>query len=171
MFWCMHKAPEGRRAKDAAKDLGRDAIHRVLNRFFWVPQFVLVVAIFALGELARMYLHWQTSGLSWLIWGVCVRTVFVYHGTWFVNSASHTWGYRNFETKDRSTNLWWVAILSFGEGWHNNHHAHQRSAAHGLRWFEFDLTYLMIRGLSLVGLARDIVLPSAKPGEPAAQGA
>lgn len=158
MFWCMHKQPEGRDPAAAAKDLSRDVGMRLIDRFFWIPQVVLVGLIFVAGEWAAS-LGWETSGLSWLLWGVCVRTVFVYHSTWFVNSASHTWGYRNYDTKDISTNLWWVALLSFGEGWHNNHHAHQRSAAHGLRWFELDPTYWTIRLLGLLGLARDIVLP------------
>lgn len=159
IFWCMYKDPEDMPAKDAAKDLQRDPGLRLLDRFFWVPQFVLAIILFTGGEAARHWLGWQTSGLSWIVWGIFVRTIFVYHVTWFVNSASHTWGYRSYETKDRSTNLWWVALLGFGEGWHNNHHAHQRSAAHGLRWWEFDMTYLTIRLLGLVGLARDVVLP------------
>ncbi len=97
-----------------------------------------------------------------MVWGVCVRTVFTYHATWFVNSAGHTWGYKNFETGDDSKNIWWVSILSFGEGWHNNHHAIQRSARHGMRWFEFDMTYLTIRLMKMVGLARDIIEPNGK---------
>ena len=159
VLWCMHKEPEGMNAAEVAKDLERDPMLRALNRFFWIPQFLLVIAVYAAGEWVA-YLGWETSGLSWFLWGVCVRTVLVYHGTWFVNSASHTWGYRNYETKDHSTNLWWVALMSFGEGWHNNHHAYQRSAAHGLRWYEFDLTYWTIRLLGLFGLASDIVLPT-----------
>ncbi|HEX7010008.1 MAG TPA: fatty acid desaturase [Phycisphaeraceae bacterium] len=158
IFWCMHKESEGQVAADAAKDLQRDPVMRLIDRYFWLPQLFLAGALYGIGHgLAAAGFH--TSGLSWLIWGVCVRTVVVYHGTWFVNSASHTWGYRNFNTRDHSTNLWWVALLSFGEGWHNNHHAFQRSAAHGLRWFEFDATYLTIRLLGWMGLAWDIVLP------------
>ena len=159
MLWCLHKDPEGRSARDAAKDLWRDPALRLIDRFFWVPQLLLIPLTYAGGEAAAA-LGLSTSGLSWVLWGVCVRTVFVYHGTWFVNSASHTWGYRNFETPDNSRNLWWLALISFGEGWHNNHHAHQRSAAHGLRWFELDLTYLTIRLLERVGLASEVVLPS-----------
>ncbi len=157
ILWCMKKEADGQRGVDAAKDLLRDPGQRLLNRFFWVPQFVLIGLLYFGGELASNYV--SASGLSWVIWGVFLRTIVVYHGTWFVNSAAHTWGYRNYETEDGSTNLWWVALISFGEGWHNNHHAHQRSAAHGLRWYEFDLTYWQIRFLGLIGLARDIVLP------------
>jgi stearoyl-CoA desaturase (delta-9 desaturase) len=94
-----------------------------------------------------------------MIWAGIVRVMVMLHVTWFVNSASHVWGYRNFETTDDSRNLWWVAIITFGEGWHNNHHAQHRSAAHGMRWWEFDLTYLIIRMMKSVGLAWDIVLP------------
>lgn len=153
MFWCLHKSPDGRCAADAAKDLLRDIFHRVLHRFGWLFQIALAAAFFLIGE-------WYGGvGLSWVLWGICVRTVVVYHITWFVNSAAHTWGYRNYDTKDQSRNLWWVALLSWGEGWHNNHHAFPRSAAHGLRRFEFDVTYWTIRLFGLVGLAKDIVLP------------
>jgi stearoyl-CoA desaturase (delta-9 desaturase) len=94
---------------------------------------------------------------SWLVWGICVRMVLVLHTTWFVNSATHLWGYRNYETRDQSTNLWWVGLLAYGEGWHNNHHAHPRLAQHGHRWWEFDMTYWLIRGLGRLGLAKNIV--------------
>jgi stearoyl-CoA desaturase (delta-9 desaturase) len=83
----------------------------------------------------------------------------MFHATWTVNSASHVWGYRNFETADASRNLWWVAIITFGEGWHNNHHAQHRSAMHGMKWWEFDLTFEIIRLMKMTGLAWDLVLP------------
>jgi stearoyl-CoA desaturase (delta-9 desaturase) len=156
MLWCMHNETEGMKGVDAAKDLMRDPVHRLMHRWFLVPQFFLAAALYWLGEWAASA-GWSASGLSWVIWGVFVRTTIVYHATWFVNSASHTWGYRNYQTTDSSTNLWWVALLSFGEGWHNNHHAHQRAAAHGRRWFELDPTYWTIKLLQVVGLARDIV--------------
>ncbi len=159
MFWCMKRNcrhPDRSPAR-AARDLCKDPGIRLINRFHIVPQVVVIMLLFVLGEAAAMFLGWSTSGVSWLVWGVCVRTVLVYHVTWLVNSATHTWGYRNYDTTDQSTNLWWVGILAFGEGWHNNHHGDQRAAAHGRRWFEFDMTYLTIRLLALVGLARDIV--------------
>jgi len=155
IFWCLHKESGDRCAADAAKDLLRDKVHHLLHRVGWMLQLVLAAALFGLGEWIA-----GGKGLSWALWGICVRTVWVYHGTWFVNSATHTWGYRNYETKDHSTNLWWVALMSFGEGWHNNHHAHPRSAAHGLRRSELDPTYWLIRLLARIGLARDIMLPA-----------
>ena len=87
--------------------------------------------------------------MPWLVWGFFVRSVLVLHSTWLVNSATHVWGYRSHETRDDSTNLWWVALLTYGEGWHNNHHAFQTSARHGLRWWEIDMTYMAIRLMSL----------------------
>lgn len=158
VFWCMFKQPEGEPAANAAKDLLRDPGHRFLNKCFWLPPIVLGVVLYFGGWFAA-YMGLNTSGLSWVLWGLCMRTVAVYHATWFVNSATHTWGYRSNDTNDDSTNLWWVALLSFGEGWHNNHHAQQRSAAHGWKWYEIDLTYMTIKVLSWVGLARDIVQP------------
>jgi stearoyl-CoA desaturase (delta-9 desaturase) len=101
-------------------------------------------------------------GLSLLTWGVWVRTVAVWHITWSVNSITHVWGYRNYQTDENSRNNWFVALISNGEGWHNNHHADQRSAAHGHRWWEFDVTYLTVLALEKMGLARDVVRPSAK---------
>ena len=83
--------------------------------------------------------------------------VLVYHGTWFVNSATHAFGYKNFQLgNDLSTNCWWVAILAYGEGWHNNHHAFPKSAQHGLRPMELDLTWLAIWTLKKMGLAKNI---------------
>jgi stearoyl-CoA desaturase (delta-9 desaturase) len=88
-----------------------------------------------------------------------VRTTALYHVIWLVNSAAHRWGYRSYWTRDDSTNLWWVAIVSLGEGWHNNHHAFPRSARHGLRWWEIDLSYSTIRAMGLVGLVWQIQVP------------
>jgi stearoyl-CoA desaturase (delta-9 desaturase) len=102
-----------------------------------------------------------------------VRTVAVWHITWSVNSVTHLWGYRNFPTRDDSRNNWLVGLLSNGEGWHNNHHAHPRSASHGMRWWELDVSYLSILLLERVGLAWDVVKPgqrhpSEQPDEPRA---
>ena len=147
ILWCLKKPDPGYNPRYAAGDLAKDPVMRFFDKWHGWTQIPLGVALYAIG------------GLPWVLWGVCFRVVFVYHATWFVNSAAHTWGYRNFQTDDDSRNNWWVALLSFGEGWHNNHHAVQRSAKHGMRWWEFDVTYVTIRAMSLVGLAWDIVKP------------
>ncbi len=99
-------------------------------------------------------------GLSLLVWGVFVRTVYVWHITWAVNSFAHVWGYRSYETSDESRNNWLVGLTGHGEGWHNNHHAFPRCAAHGRRWWEFDFTYLIIRLLEKLRLASNVVHPA-----------
>jgi stearoyl-CoA desaturase (delta-9 desaturase) len=134
-----------------APDLYADPVHRWLDRFH---------IVFAVGMLAALY---AIGGMPWLVWGGFVRSVLVLHTTWLVNSATHIWGYRTHETRDSSTNLWWVALLTYGEGWHNNHHAFQTSARHGIRWWELDTTYLAIRLLSWVGLACAIKMPKVTP--------
>ncbi|KLU04686.1 Fatty acid desaturase [Rhodopirellula islandica] len=98
--------------------------------------------------------------LSWTVWGVAMRTVFVLHGTWSVNSLGHVFGYRNYETRDHSTNNWLVALISHGEGWHNNHHATPRSARHGHKWYEFDMSWGVIRMWEMMGLISDVQRPT-----------
>ena len=95
------------------------------------------------------------------MFGVFVRTVLVWHITWAINSVTHVWGYRNYETDEDSRNNLVVGLISNGEGWHNNHHADPRSARHGHRWWEIDNTWLTIRFLAFVGLASDVVAPRA----------
>jgi stearoyl-CoA desaturase (delta-9 desaturase) len=129
-----------------APELVADPIHRVLNRLHLVPNIALGIALFAWG------------GWSYLVWGIFLRLVVGLNATWFVNSAAHVWGYRTYHTPEGSRNLWWVGLLAWGEGWHNNHHAFQRSARHGHEWWELDLTWAAIRVLAAVGLAKDIQL-------------
>ena len=100
-------------------------------------------------------------GASLLVWGVFVRTVVVWHITWSVNSAAHLWGYRTYETGEKSRNNWLVALISNGEGWHNNHHADPRSAPHGHRGWEIDVVFATVRVLEMVGLAKK-VLPAGR---------
>lgn len=105
------------------------------------------------------------GGGPWLLWGGFFRVAATWNIMWFVNSASHMWGYRNYQTNDRTVNCWWVGLLAAGEGWHNNHHALPSSAAHGHRWWEIDQAYLLIRCFELLGLARDVKRPArAKTG-------
>ena len=106
-----------------------------------------------------------------VMWLVFFRVTVGLHATWLVNSATHMWGSRRFQTKDDSKNSWWVAVLTFGEGWHNNHHAHPTSARHGLAWYEVDLTWLQIKALQLLRHRparprRRRRRPSARPGQP-----
>jgi stearoyl-CoA desaturase (delta-9 desaturase) len=140
-----------------APDLGKDPFYRWLNTYHYVPLIVSGLILFAIG------------GMSMMLWGTCVRVVIGLHATWLVNSAAHMWGKRRFATSDDSRNNWWVALLTFGEGWHNNHHAHPTSARHGLKWYEFDLTWIQIRCLELLGLVKSAKVPnldlSPKPRE------
>jgi len=151
MFWWMtpditsDHTPEYYRRW--APDLYKDPVLRVIDKYFILCPILMFAALYAIG------------GMPWLVWGGFVSTVLVLHTTWLVNSATHIWGYRSHETRDRSTNLWWVALLTYGEGWHNNHHAFQTSARHGLRWWEIDPTYIAIRCLSLVGITYAVKLP------------
>ena len=126
---------------------------RFLHKTFIVWHFVLGLALWLVG-----YYCWDTyTAWSLVVWGMFVRMVCVLHVTWFVNSATHIWGYRNYETTDDSRNLWWVGLLAFGEGWHNNHHAYQRMARQGHQWWEVDVTYWTIWVMEKVGLAWNVV--------------
>jgi stearoyl-CoA desaturase (delta-9 desaturase) len=127
-----------------APDLARDRFYLWLNTYHYVPLVALGLILLA------------TGGIRMVLWGVSLRVVVGLHATWLVNSATHMWGSRRFITRDDSRNSWWVALLTFGEGWHNNHHAHPTSARHGLAWYELDITWLQIRFLQLVGLARSV---------------
>jgi stearoyl-CoA desaturase (delta-9 desaturase) len=106
--------------------------------------------------IALGVLLFAIGGLPMMLWGVAVRVVVGLHATWLVNSATHMWGRRRFATGDDSRNNWWVALLTFGEGWHNNHHAHPTSARHGLAWYEFDPTWITIRLLKRLGVAKAV---------------
>ena len=136
-----------------APDLDRDPWMQFLHATFLLSHFAVGGALLAAGWCVGG----PRLGVSWLVWGLAVRMVIVFHVTWFVNSATHMWGYRNYETTDDSRNLWWVGLLAFGEGWHNNHHAFQRMARHGHRWWEIDVTYAAILVLEAVGLAWNVV--------------
>ena len=100
-----------------------------------------------------------TGVMLGFLWGGLVRVLLVHHITWSVNSICHLWGTRPFESRDQSRNNAIVGILAMGEGWHNNHHAFPTSARHGLRWWELDASYWLIRSLKAVGLASDIRKP------------
>ena len=155
-FWLAYKVG-GSNSNDFYRkwtpDLSRDKYLRFLNFAFVPINVILSLAIMGIGYAIG---DWKLA-MSWLVWGVAVRMVLVLHSTWLVNSASHMWGYRNYETRDDSRNNWWVALLTYGEGWHNNHHAHPRMANHGHKWWEIDITFTTIRLMRLFGLAWDVV--------------
>jgi fatty-acid desaturase len=98
--------------------------------------------------------------VQFFFWTVVMRTLFTWHVTWGINSAAHLWGYQNYDTREDSRNNWLFALLTNGEGWHNNHHADPRSARHGHRWWEIDLTYLTLVGLEKTGLVSNLVRPN-----------
>jgi stearoyl-CoA desaturase (delta-9 desaturase) len=125
-------------------DLAKDKFHVWITKYHYAPMIVLGLALLAAG------------GPPLLLWGIFLRTVVGLHATWLVNSATHLWGSRRFTTRDTSTNNWVVALLTFGEGWHNNHHAYPTSARHGLKWYEVDVNWYGIRALKLLGLAKQI---------------
>jgi len=127
-----------------ARDLVSDRLVVAISRLFPVWLALGLVLPLAIGG-------WQG-----FLWGGLVRVFLTHHVTWSVNSVGHTFGRRPFDTKDRSTNQWIVGVLALGEGWHNNHHAFPRSAFHGLRWWEFDASGLVIRLMGRLGLAREI---------------
>jgi fatty-acid desaturase len=148
------------------RDLLRDPFYlRLEKHALWLLIYIThAVLFFAAGFLYGWLTRDSLSyglwfGTSLFVWGVVVRTVFVLNGTWAVNSLSHLWGYRNYATPDNSRNNWLVALLSHGEGWHNNHHQDQRAASHGHRWWEFDMSWWVIWLLERMGLAKEVVRP------------
>jgi sn-2 palmitoyl-lipid 9-desaturase len=134
------------------KDLLGDRFMRMLDKTFLLWHIALGTALLGAGWL----LWGPATGLSLLVYGMFLRLVWVMHVTWAVNSASHMWGYRNYDTPDDSRNLWWVGLLAYGEGWHNNHHAFSDRARHGHRWWEIDVTYMTIWVLEKLGLAWNV---------------
>jgi stearoyl-CoA desaturase (delta-9 desaturase) len=125
-------------------DLAADKFHVWITEYHFVPTLVLGVLLFAIG------------GWPFLLWGVFFRTVFGLHATFLVNSATHIWGSRPYKTRDLSTNSLWIALLTFGDGWHNNHHAFPVSARHGLKWHQIDFNWYTIWTFKQLGLASGI---------------
>jgi sn-1 stearoyl-lipid 9-desaturase len=147
--WMCFEIPAESDIPRFTKDIVNDKFYQFLNNYFFPLQVVLGLVLYLIG------------GLPFVFWGVFARLVIVYHCTWLVNSATHKFGYRNFETTDNSTNCWWVALTTYGEGWHNNHHAYQYSARHGMKWWELDITWITIQVLQLLGLATKVKLVEA----------
>lgn len=161
-FWWSHfiwmlfihsKFDDEKILRDHTKDFSDEKYYQFLDKHCTSIQVAFGLILYAIG------------GFPWVIWGVFVRLVVVYHATWLINSAAHRYGYINFPLKtDLATNCWWVGFLSWGEGWHNNHHAFPKSARHGMRAFEIDMTWWFICLLEMIGLAKDVKVAQLLPG-------
>ena len=173
--WLLVRAPDmkpGPMADRYARDLLRDPFYVMLERrknwikVTLVPWLVLFFAGAGF-ELAsgRSWLDAFQFGSSLFVWGGALRTAFVWHTTWAVNSVTHVWGYRTYNTPDDSRNNPLIGLLAAGEGWHNNHHADPTSARHGHKWWEFDLTWKTIQLLMILELASKVALPSPNLAE------
>jgi len=152
MGWLLDHKTTLERVHDRsnASDMYKDPFYRHLEKYYGLHVALQFAVLYAFG------------GLPAVVWGGALRIVWVYHITWFVNSAAHVWGNQTYNTGDLSRNNWWVGILAFGEGWHNNHHAFEFSARHGLEWWQIDMTWMVIKALEAVGLASNIKLPTEK---------
>ena len=140
-------------------DLRKDPVVRRVDRLFplWVA-----IGLTSPAVVCGLITGTWTGALLGFLWGGLVRIFFVHHVTWSINSVCHLWGYQTFQGGDESRNNPIFGVLGLGEGWHNNHHAFPTSARHGLRWWEIDATYLLIRGMEACGLAWKVRRPSAE---------
>jgi len=156
MVWFLsrrHFAPDLGRVRDLLKfpEL------RWLDRFDILVPFLLALGLLLLGRwLGTSHPELGTSGAQMLVWGFFVSTVACYHGTYTINSLCHVWGRRRYATGDESRNNWLLALVTLGEGWHNNHHRYPMSVRQGFYWWEIDITYYVLRGLAAVGLVWDL---------------
>ncbi len=142
---------------DRIKDLSKFPELRFIDRFHVLPVLSLIAVLYLTGALLDAYFPaLGTNGIQMVMWGFFVSTIMVYHVTFLVNSATHIFGKKRFVTNDESRNSFWVALLTFGEGWHNNHHRWPLSARQGMYWWEFDLTYLILRLLQTLGIVWDV---------------
>lgn len=159
IVWAVFEHPE-LRDRELRRRFGGDAhghaVHQALERYIYPINALFAVFLLGLGVV----LGGLALGLSFLFWGVFARTVYIWHVTFLVASVCHKWGYRSYRTRDNSRNVWWVSVIGFGEGWHNNHHAKPLSANYGHRWYELDVSYWIILAMEAVGLAWAVRRPS-----------
>ncbi|MBY0449633.1 MAG: acyl-CoA desaturase [Cyanobacteria bacterium] len=142
---------------DRIKDLARYPELVFINRFDWLVPLLFALSLVGLGTwLNQSFPSLHTNGLQILVWGFFVSTAVLFHGTCSINSLSHVWGSQRFVTGDMSRNNFCLALITLGEGWHNNHHHYQGSARQGFYWWEIDMTYYALRLMSLLGLIWDI---------------
>jgi stearoyl-CoA desaturase (delta-9 desaturase) len=157
-FWHSHVgwilSPQHEKTDfDRIKDFAKYPELRLLNTFHIVPPILMAVVL---------YLGWGGWGLTY---GFFLSTVLLWHGTFTINSLSHVWGKRRYETTDDSRNNWVLALVTIGEGWHNNHHYYQRATNNGFYWWEIDITYYILKMMSWVGLVSDLHTPPEKVRE------
>lgn len=152
MGWILENDATLERVGDRtnAGDMAGDPFYDHMEKYYTVHLGLMFAVLFAIG------------GFPAMVWGGALRIVWVWHVTWLVNSACHLWGTQTYNTGDLSMNNWWVGLLAWGEGWHNNHHAFEFSARHGLEWWQFDMTWQIIAAMQSVGLATAVKLPSEK---------
>jgi len=150
IFYADKRTADRQEQAKVAPELVNDRFYHFLAKTHILWNFVLGGLFYAWG------------GWPFVFWGIFMRLVLVYHSTWLVNSAAHVWGYETYKTDDTSKNNWWVALLTYGEGWHNNHHAFLYSSRHGLKWWEIDTTYMMIWFMEKIGLAQAVKIPSKR---------
>jgi len=154
MGWMFKDVEALKAVPKLSADLIKDPYYRFLNKYFLILQFPIGLCLYAIGEKLGV------GGWALVLWGIPLRLVVVYHITWLVNSATHCWGKAPFESGDSSKNNAWVAALTFGEGWHNNHHAFPNSARQGLFKGQIDITWEQIKILAKLGLAKKVKLPA-----------
>ena len=147
---------------------------RLLDRFYSVPPLLLAGAMFLFGSLLHRYAPGLgTSGWQMLVWGFFVSTVLLYHGTFTVNSLAHIFGRQRFDTGDNSRNNWFVALITLGEGWHNNHHFYPAAERQGIYWWELDVSHYILNVLSWLGVVwgiqRHPASATALPSNPSTQ--
>jgi len=143
--------------EERVRDLKRFAELRFLDRFDILVPVALAVSLLLTGMGLEAYApQLGTSGGQLLVWGFFISTVVLYHGTFTINSLAHRWGQRRYATADNSRNSFWLALLTLGEGWHNNHHHYPVSVKQGFYWWEIDMTYYFLRLMAALGLVWDL---------------
>jgi stearoyl-CoA desaturase (delta-9 desaturase) len=156
MLWFMTRDGYSRNDR-VVKDWLRFPELRFLDRYDFLAPTLLAVLMYGFGELAiRLWPSSGTSGPQMLVWGFVISTVALYHVTFAINSLAHTFGTQRYATDDNSRNNLWLALITFGEGWHNNHHHYPASARQGFRWWEIDISYYLLVAMSWLGLVWDL---------------
>lgn len=139
------------------KDLTKFPELRFLDRYYVLVPFLLAISVYGLGVfLESSYPELGTNGSQLLIWGFFISTIVLFHATCTINSLSHIFGKKRYDISDESKNNFWLSLLTFGEGWHNNHHRYPGTARQGFFWWEIDITYYLLRVLSWIRVIRDI---------------